>query len=301
MCDVEVLRSLLFVPGNREDMLQKATGVMADALVPDMEDSVPDAEKGNARNVINNMLSDLVKGTQKIIPRTNALDTGLIEEDLRAVVGPLIYGVSVGKFESSWEVEHVDNLIGNLESRVGIKVGTVKLIPWIETAKGILNANEICKSSSRIVAVAFGAEDFTSDMEIERTAEGNELAYPRSIVAIAARANSVLAVDTPYPNFRDSDGLLHEANLAKSVGFKGKFAIHPSQIEAINDLFSPSNDQIEYARKVIAAFKEVEEQGRGATSIDGKMIDVPIVKRAESLLALVESLENYSKSKQDNG
>jgi citrate lyase subunit beta/citryl-CoA lyase len=297
MCVLEVLRSLLFVPGNREDMLQKASQVMADALVPDMEDSVPDAEKENARNVISSALIDLSKGGQKIIPRTNALDTGLIEDDLRAVIGPFIYGVSVGKFETSWEVRHVDNLISNLELRAGLTFGTVKLIPWIETAKGILNADEICKASSRIIAVAFGAEDFTNDMEIERTAEGNELAYPRSIVALAARANSVLAVDTPYPNFRDSDGLLYEANLAKSVGFKGKFAIHPSQVEPINNLFYPTLDQIEYARKVISAFKEVEGHGRGATSIDGKMIDVPIVKRAESLLALVESLENYSKSK----
>ena len=288
---MELLRSLLFVPGNRADMLEKAGALPPDALVPDMEDSVPIAEKATARQVIHDALPGLVRPGRKLIPRTNSLDTGLIQDDLAAVIGPHIYGVSVGKFESAWEVAQVVALIAGLERQAGLEEGTVKLLPWIETAAGILHALDICRASPRITAVAFGAEDYTNDMGIERTAEGSELIYPRSAVAVAARASGVTAVDTPYPNFRDAEGLEREALLAKGVGFKGKFAIHPSQVEPINALYSPSPEEVEYARRVVEAFAEVEAQGRGATSLDGKMIDVPIVRRARGLLAVAEAMQ----------
>jgi citrate lyase subunit beta/citryl-CoA lyase len=287
------LRSLLFVPGNRPNMLEKALGLAPDAFAPDMEDSVPLEEKANARDVTASFLSRLAASGPLVIPRVNSLDTGLIEDDLAAVVGPHIFGVSVGKVRSAEDIHQVSSIIRRQEKKAGLEAGAVKLIPWLETAAAVVNAYAICRASPRIVAVAFGAEDFTNDMGIQRTEDDSEVAYPRSAVCVAARAADVLALDTPYFSFRDPEGLRRNALSAKKYGFKGKFAIHPAQIEIINEAFSPSPDELEHARRVVAAFEEAERAGRGSTSLDGKVIDVPVVKRARQLLELAEGLKNH--------
>jgi citrate lyase subunit beta/citryl-CoA lyase len=279
-------RSLLFVPGNRLDMLEKALGHAPDAYVPDMEDSVPAGEKERARNVTASFLSTLAGSGRPVIPRVNALDTGLIEEDLAAVVGPEIFGVSVGKIESAEDVEHVSSMVSGLERKAGLRAGHVKLLVWLETAMALVNAYRICVASPRIAAVGFGAEDFTNDMGIERTEGETEIDYPRRVICVAARAADVPALDTPYFAFRDSDGLRRNARVARGYGFRGKFAIHPAQIAIINEAFSPSSAEVEEAQRVVAAFEEAERAGRGATSLDGKLIDVPVVKRARSLLEM---------------
>ena len=286
-----VLRSLLFVPGNRTNMLEKAMGISPDAYIPDMEDSVPAEEKENARNVIASFLPKLAEVGPLVIPRINSLDTGLLQDDMAAVVGPHIFGVSVGKIQSTRDIDYISNIIEGLEKKAGLEVGTVKLVPWIETAMAIVNAYEICAASPRIVGVAFGAEDFTNDMAIERTEGESEIDYPRKVICVAARAADVLALDTPYFSFRDSDGLKKNSFEAKGYGFRGKFAIHPAQVDIINESFSPSLDEIENARRVIAAFEEAERSGRGSTSLDGKVIDVPVVKRARQLLESAEGVK----------
>ena len=286
-----VLRSLLFVPGNRTNMLEKAMGISPDAYIPDMEDSVPAEEKENARNVIASFLPKLAEVGPLVIPRINSLDTGLLQDDMAAVVGPHIFGVSVGKIQSTRDIDYISNIIEGLEKKAGLEVGTVKLIPWIETAMAIVNAYEICAASPRIVGVAFGAEDFTNDMAIERTEGESEIDYPRKVICVAARAADVLALDTPYFSFHDSDGLKKNSFEAKGYGFRGKFAIHPAQVDIINESFSPSSDEIENARRVIAAFEEAERSGRGSTSLDGKVIDVPVVKRARQLLESAEGVK----------
>ena len=280
------LRSLLFVPGNRFNMLEKAAGFAPDAYIPDMEDSVPWEEKANARNVVASFLPRLAENGLPIIPRVNSLDTGLMEDDLEAVVGPSVYGVSVGKVDSAEDVERISKVVERLEAKAGLEVGHVKLVAWIETAAAIVNAYEICAASPRVVGVAFGAEDFTNDMGIERTAGEAEVAYPRSVICVAARAAGVLALDTPYFVFRDAAGLRRNARVARGQGFRGKFAIHPSQIEVINEAFSPTSTEIEEARRVVAAFEEARREGKGSTSLDGKVIDVPVVRRAQGLLEL---------------
>ena len=278
-------RSLLFVPGNREDMLSKAGSLPADALVPDLEDSVPLKEKERAREIVGQVVRTLAQRGQAVIPRINALDTGLAADDLAAVVCAEVYGVSVGKVESPWEIVQLSSILDVLEKKAGLQVGHIRIIPWLEGAKAIMLAYEIALSSPRIVGVAFGAEDFSNDMGIQRTEEGDEVAFPRARVAVAAHAAEVLGFDTPYVNFRDPEGLQRDVQVALRLGFKGKFAIHPSQLDAINSMFSPSSEEIEYARRVVEAFEEAESRGSGATSLDGKMIDVPIVKRARNLLA----------------
>ena len=285
-----VLRSLLFVPGNAPRMLERALGLAPDAFIPDMEDSVPWDEKANAREVVASHLPRLAETGKPVIPRVNSLDSGLLAEDLAAVVCPQIYGVSVGKVDDVDILNAVSALIADAESRAGLESGSVRLVPWIESASAIVNAYGICRASERIVAVALGAEDFTNDMEIERRDDDAELAYPRSVMAVAARAAGVLALDTPYFAFRDADGLRENSQVSRGVGFRGRFAIHPAQIETINEVYSPSADQIDRARREIEAFEEAASVGRGSTSLDGKVVDVPVVKRAQALLDLAREM-----------
>ena len=182
------LRSLLFVPGNQPNMLEKAASFSPDAFVPDMEDSVAWDDKSQARQVVTDHLEMLEKTGKRVIPRINSLDTGLCEEDLAAIVGPHIYGVSVGKINTVQDVTVISEYIGELESSSGISQGSIKLVLWIETALGLLNAYEILSSDDRIIAAAFGAEDFTNDMGIKRNEDDREILFPRSQVAIAAKA-----------------------------------------------------------------------------------------------------------------
>lgn len=291
-----VLRSLLFVPGNQPHMLSKAMGLAPDAFVPDLEDSVPAEEKAHARQVTASFLPQLAQVGPLVIPRVNALDSGLLEADLAAVVGPSIAGVSVGKIQSAADIHRIANLLARLEGQAGLPVGHVKLIPWIETALAIVHAYEICTASPRIVGVAFGAEDFTHDMAIARSEDDSEVAYPRSALCVAARAADVLALDTPYFRFRDPEGLQRNALASKKIGFKGKFAIHPAQIDIINATFSPSPEEIDHARRIVAAFEAAERAGRGSTSLDGQVIDVPVVKRARALLEVAASMAGRRRS-----
>ncbi|HJO82977.1 MAG: CoA ester lyase [SAR202 cluster bacterium] len=285
-----IIRSLLFVPGNAPNMLDKALALRPDAFIPDLEDSVPIDEKANARSITSSYLERFAATGQLIIPRVNSLDTGLLEEDLTAIVGPHIFGVSVGKIDTPVDIAEVSKVLQRLEIRAGMQIGTVKLVPWIESASAIVNVYEICASSSRIVGVSLGAEDFTNDMEIERRGDDRELAYPRNAIAIAARAAGVLALDTPFFAFRDPDALRENSADSKALGFRGRFAIHPAQIDVINQVFSPSDAEVKHARRVVAAFEEAASQGRGSTSLDGHVVDVPVVKRAEALLELAESM-----------
>jgi len=270
-------------------MLDKALGFSPDAFVPDLEDSVPDAEKENARRITAAHLAKLGAGGIPVIPRVNARDSGWFEEDLAAVTGASIYAISVGKIQSAEDVAAISETLSGLESEAELEVGKIRLIPWIETARAVVHCFQICTASPRTVAVAFGAEDFTDDMGIERSEDESELAYARSVVCTAARAAGIDALDTPFFRFKDPDGLRENVRAAKRLGFKGKFAIHPAQVDPINSLFSPSEAEIAYARRVVSAFEEAERTGRGSTSLDGKVIDVPVVKRARSMLALADA------------
>ena len=279
-----ILRSLLFVPGNTPRMLDRALGLKPDAFIPDMEDSVPWDEKANARAVTTSYLPRAAETGVPVIPRVNSLDTGLLEADLEAVIGPHIFGVSIGKVDNPQIAGEIEGILSRLESNACLSQGTVKLVPWIESAEAIVNAYAICSASKRIVAVAFGAEDFTNDMEVERRDDDAELRYARGVIAVAARAAGVLALDTPYFAFRDPDGLRTNSLESRGAGFRGRFAIHPAQIDVINEVYSPSGEQIGHALRVIDAFEEAVAMGRGSTSLDGKVVDVPVVKRAQALL-----------------
>lgn len=291
---MELLRSLVFVPGNRANMLERALSFGADVVMVDLEDSVPPGEKASACEMAAEWVPRLAAAGRRVMVRVNSLDTGLTSQELDMVVCPELAGISVGKGDSAWDLQQVDRLLGPLESRIGIPRGTIKLVPWIETAMAIVHVYEMARASQRIVGIAFGAEDYTNDMGVIRTDFGEECYYARSAVAVAARAARVAALDGPFVGFRDPDGLRTDAGTARQIGFTGKFAIHPAQIDIINETFSPHPDDVEYARTVVAAWEEAESAGRGSLSIDGRMVDVPVVKRAQNLLALVEAIAAQS-------
>lgn len=297
---MELLRSLIFVPGNRANMLERALGFEADIIMVDLEDSVPPAEKVAARAIAAEWVPRLRKAGQRVMVRANALDTGLTRDELSAVISPDLYGVSVGKTESSWDLQEIERIISPLEFRAGLEQGQVRLIPWIESARAIVNINEMASALSRTVAIAFGAEDFTNDMGIQRSDDGDEVYHPRCTVAIAARAAGVASLDSPYVAFRNPEGLRKDAGVARQMGYTGKFAIHPAQIETINELFSPLPEDVAYARRVMEAWYEAEANGRGSLDLDGKMVDVPVVKRAQNLLMLVDEIENLLAARRES-
>ena len=288
---MELLRSLIFVPGNRPNMLERALTFPADIIMVDLEDSVPPGEKVAARGVAAEWIPKLGQAGQRVMVRANALDTGLTRDELAAVVSPDLYGVSVGKTESAWDLREIERILAPLETRAGLEANHLRLIPWIESAQAIVNVNDMARALPRTVAIAFGAEDFTNDMGIQRTDDGEEVYHPRCTVAIAARAAGIASLDSPYVAFRNPEGLRKDAGTARQMGYTGKFAIHPSQVETINELFSPLPEDVAYARRVMEAWAEAEANGRGSLSLDDKMVDVPVVKRAQNLLALVDEIE----------
>lgn len=279
------MRSLLFVPGNKDSMLARAAVLSPDALVPDMEDSVPDGEKAAARETIAGWLSRLAENDALLIPRVNALRTEWFEDDVDAVASPGVFGLSIGKVDSAADIDAIVAAMARAERVAGLEQGQLRLIPWLESALAVVNCYEICKASERIVAVAFGGEDYANDMGVERLDDESNVAYARAAVCNAARAAGLVALDTPYFQFRNDEGLRVSSLASRRLGFKGRFAIHPDQIETINACFSPSADEIEEARRIVAAFDEAVRLGRGSTSLDGRVIDVPVVKRARALLA----------------
>ncbi len=288
---VPTLRTLLFVPGNQPRMLRKALGLAPDAYVPDLEDSVPAGEKDSARSVVAGFLPELAEAGPLVVPRVNDMRSGLLEADLRAVIGPHTFGVSVGKVGTSAEVDAVSRMLEVVEREKGVEPGSTRLVLWLESALAVVNAYAICSASQRIVAAAFGAEDFTNDMDVQRRDDDAEIAYARSAVSVAARAAGVQALDTPFFRFRDADGLREDALEARMLGYRGKFAIHPAQIDVLNEVFSPSRDEIDHARRVVESFEEAERAGRGSTSLDGEVVDIPVVKRARNLLRRAEAAE----------
>jgi citrate lyase subunit beta/citryl-CoA lyase len=275
-------------------MLEKAVGFDTKWLIPDLEDSVPSSEKQTARRIVAEHIPYLAKAKKLLIPRVNSMASGLAEDDINAVISNDIIGISIGKIGNANEVADLEAILVNAERRAGVSIGRTTILPFLESAEAVINAYSICKSSDRIRWAAFGAEDFSADMGISRTVDETEantqtalepgLAYPRSAVAMAARAAGVHALDTPFTKFRDSQGLRDESLLAKSIGYKGKLAIHPSQVEVIELIFMPTVAEIDRARRVLAIAAEAEAGGRGSISLDGEMIDMPVILRAQNVL-----------------
>ena len=288
---MELYRSFIFVPGNRENMLERAKSFKADVIMVDLEDSVPSREKASARGMAKEWVPALSRQGQRVMVRVNSLDTGLTRSELETLVSPDLYGISLGKVESKWNIRDVDRMLSAIEPLAGVELGSTKVVAWAETASALVDARDIADSSQRVIALAFGAEDFTNDMGIERSDSGDEVQVPRSLVPVAARAANVASLDSPFVAFQDPEALRADAQKARQMGFTGKHAIHPAQLDIINEVFSPAPDEVAYARRIMDAWDKAEAEGRGSLALDGRMVDVPVVKRAQNLLAFADAIE----------
>lgn len=285
-----MLRSLLFIPANNPNMLINAALLGADAILFDLEDAVAPQEKDAARTLLYHALQKLHFSNCSSIIRINALDSVYWEEDLQTLLPLQPQIIMPPKVDDAQNIYLLDNTIGRIEQEQQIPAGSIQLIPLLETALGIENAFAIAKASPRIAGLFLGAEDLCADLHCKRTKEGAEILYARQRLVNAARAAGIEAFDTPFTNIEDIVGLKQDTAFAKSLGFSGKAAISPRHISSINAIFSPTEEEIDYAKTVLEAIRSAKKQGKGAISLKGKMIDAPIVTRAKQVLQTANAL-----------
>lgn len=278
-------RTMLYLPGNNPSMLIRGHLFNPDGIIMDLEDAVPLKEKDAARIMVENFLKRGDFGKVEVTVRINGVDTPFWKKDLEAIAPhKSLHGVRLPKTDDPETVWIVDQELTRLEEKNGIAPGHIKLFCILETARGIWNAYDIAKASSRVTAILPGGEDLVADLKTERSDDGIELEWSRKMLVIAARAAGVDAIDTVYPKVSDDEGLRREATVSKQLGFDGKSVIHPNQIPIIHDVFTPTEAEIEKAQRIVAAAKEAAERGLGAVSVNGRMVDIPVVKRAEYTL-----------------
>lgn len=282
-------RSMLFMPGNNSGMLLNADALGADSIILDLEDAVSPSEKDAARILVRNALKYLNYEGCEVIIRINALDSDYWKQDLEEIIPHKPHMIMPPKMSCAKDVQIVADYITELEEKYNIE-DEVYIIALIETALGIENAYEIATASDKVKAIFLGAEDLTADLQCKRTKEGQEIFYARGRMVTAARAANVDVYDTPFTDVEDEKGLELDAEFAKGLGFTGKAAISPRHVMTINEVFSPTIEDIEYAREVMDVIRLAEEQGKGAISLRGKMIDAPIVARARQTLEMADAL-----------
>jgi len=275
---------MLFLPGNNPGMLGNGDVLGSDSIILDLEDAVSPDQKDSARILVRNALRDLHYEGCEIIIRINDLETPYWVEDLEAVLPLKPDVIMPTKVSGGAYIRRLADKMTEIEEKNGLEAGRTKLIPLLETTLGIENAFEIAKADPRMAALYLGAEDYTADLRCKRTKEGTEIFYARTRLVNAARAAGIDAYDTPWTDVADLEGLEKDALLAKSLGYTGKAVISPRHVDIVNEVFSPSEADIQYAREVFEAIEEGKRLGKGAVSLRGKMIDKPIVERARQVL-----------------
>jgi len=286
-----MFRSLLFIPGNNERFLKKSIKLQADILCFDLEDSVPSNEKEAARILVARYLASRQGENDSFIyVRINSFDSGLVDGDLERIVMNGLDGIVLPKIGNSEEVTQIIHKIDAIVSKRKLTSG-IRIIPSIETAKGVVNANSIASSHKNVTALVFGVFDYLYDMNID--VEYDDFVsynYARSKIPVDARAAGIDALDGIWQNVNDIDGLIKDAAIAKKLGYSGKTLIHPSHINPVHDIFRPTKKQIEWAKKVLAELQDTFEKGnvRGAKLLEGKMIDAVHYKQAKAVISAAE-------------
>ena len=281
---MKLRRSMLFVPGSNAAMISNTFIYKPDSIMFDLEDSVALAEKDTARMLVAHALQHPLYRELETVVRVNPLASEFGLLDLNAVVRAGTDIVRLPKTDSAQDIIDMDVAITEIEKACGRAVGSTQLLAAIESAQGILAVNDIAKASPRLMGIALGAEDYVRNMKTERSPEGIELLFARSSILHAARANGLMAFDTVYSDARNEEGFLREASLIKQLGFDGKSLINPNQIVLIHNLFAPTQKEVDHAERVIAAAEEAERNGSGVVSLNGKMVDTPIIERAKLVL-----------------
>ena len=286
---IQPLRSFLFAPGNHARRVEKALSLQADAVILDLEDAVATAEKRTTRDAV---IAALTRPRRPLLyVRVNAVDTEFCYGDLAAIVRPGLDGIILPKVESTGGLATVDWLLAQIEREHGLVSRAIELIPIIETARGLNQIDAILASGTRVKRVAFGAGDFTLDVNMAWSRNEAELTYARAKIATASRAAGIEApLDTVWIDLADEEGLEASARTALGFGFQGKMCIHPNQIAVVNRVFTPSEAEIALAERVVAAFARAQAEGSAAIQLDGKFIDYPIVYRAQRVLEKMEAI-----------
>ena len=275
----------MFVPGNNPGMMADAHIYGPDSIMLDLEDSVTLAEKDAARLLVYHALQSVDYGNTEMVVRINPLNTPFGRKDIEAVVRAGVHVIRMPKTETADEVREVEAEILRVEQRLGC-VGRTQIMAAIESALGVVNAYDIATASKRMMGIALGAEDYCANLKTQRTPSGNELQLARQTIVVAARAAGIDALDTVYSNLNDMDTFRAEVEYIKSLGFDGKSIINPRQIEVVNEVFAPKEKDIAKARTILAAIKEAEARGSGVVSVNGKMVDKPVVIRAQRTIDL---------------
>ena len=285
-----MLRSLLFLPGNNPNMLINAGVLGADGVIFDLEDAVSPDEKDAARVLVRNTIKYMDLSNCEVIVRINSVDTPYWKDDIYAILPQKPSMILLPKTNGKEDVLKVADFLQDAQKELGIKDCGVGIMPLVESALGVENAFSIASCSEKVKALFLGAEDLTADLGCKRTKEGREIEYARRRLVVASRAAGIDVFDTPFTDACDDEGIYEDALLAKSIGFTGKASISPRHVEVINGVFSPSLEEIDYAYEVLEAIKEAKRQGKGAIALRGKMIDAPIVQRAEKTIAMANAL-----------
>lgn len=286
-------RTYLFAPGNHARKVEKVFLAGADAAILDLEDAVAVAEKEASRAVVVEALKQGRKCRGYV--RVNSWDTEFCFGDLEAVIGPWLDGIILPKVENAANLQAVDWVMTNLERKAGCKAGAIDLLPILETAKGVANAREICAAGGRLKRVSFGAGDYTRDLGLEWTFDEAEIATAQAEIVLASRVNELEPpLDTVFIHIREHEAFERSVRRARQYGFQGKLCIHPAQVPIANGVFTPTDDEVNWARKIIDAFAEAEAAGSASIQIDGYFVDYPIVEKAQRIVDLSEAVAAQS-------
>ncbi|MDO4626748.1 MAG: citrate (pro-3S)-lyase subunit beta [Pasteurellaceae bacterium] len=286
---MKLRRSMLFVPGSNAAMISNSFIYQPDSIMFDLEDAVALKEKDSARLLVAHALQHPLYQAMETVVRVNPLDSEFGLADLNAVVRAGVDVVRMPKTDTAQDVVAMDQAITEIEQACGREIGSTKLLAAIESPLGITQANQIAFASSRLIGIALGAEDYVRNLKTERSPEGIELLFARCSILQAARSAGIQAFDTVYSDANNEEGFLREAALIKQLGFDGKSLVNPRQIELLHNLFAPTQKDVEQARRIIQAAEEAEQQGLGVASLNGKMIDAPIIERARLVLERAKS------------
>lgn len=276
---------MMFVPGNNPGMMADAHIYGPDSIMLDLEDSVTITEKDTARLLVYNALKSIDYGDTEIVVRINPLNTPYGKKDIEAMVKAGVDVIRMPKTETAQEVQEVEAEIEKVEKELGC-VGRTKIMAAIESALGVVNAYAIATASPRMMGIALGAEDYSANLKTQRTPDGEELRLARETIVVAARAAGIDALDTVYSNLNDMETFRKEVEFIKTLGFDGKSIINPRQIEVVNEVFAPTQKAIDKALTILAAIKEAEKKGSGVIAVNGKMVDKPVVTRAQRTIDL---------------
>ncbi|MGY5144728.1 MAG: HpcH/HpaI aldolase/citrate lyase family protein [Candidatus Nitrosopumilus sp. bin_32a] len=282
----QLFRSLIFVPGNNSRFLEKAKTLQADIVCFDLEDSVPDNEKTNARKLIKSALRNRKSYRSSVFVRTNSPNSGKIPSDLKEIVQKGIDGIVIPKVNNVKEMRKIEKLLLDLEKTRKLK--PIQVIPSIESAEGVVNTFHIASFGKRVSAVVFGVFDLLNDLGVEYTKDSEGEKYSRRKISVDAHAAGVAVIDSIWQDLKDSKGLEKDCKLGKSLGYTGKSIIHPDQIPVVHKLFYPNKSEILWAQKVCEIYLDSTKKGKGATTVDGKMIDEVHFKQAKALLDLIK-------------